>query len=214
MLKLIKKEFSLCLHPASAIFMLFGAFVLIPNYPYTVMFFFCGLGAFFIALTGRENGDYAFTCSMPVKKEQVAYARILLCVCLQMGQLFVALVCTLIKTYLFPVPNLAGTDCGIVFFGVGFFMIGVLNAVFFPLHFAKPTKVGVPFLIASIALFFGVVADVALQYALPVWSVLEQAGGEYLAVKLGVLFGGVVFFVAATVFSLAYSGKRFAKVDL
>lgn len=33
-LAMLKKEFALCLHPAAIVFVLFGAFVFIPNYPY------------------------------------------------------------------------------------------------------------------------------------------------------------------------------------
>lgn len=52
-LAMLKKEFPLCLHPAAIVFVLFGAFVFIPNYPYEVMFFFSGLGAYFICLSAR-----------------------------------------------------------------------------------------------------------------------------------------------------------------
>ena len=64
---LLKKEFSLALHPASALFVFFAAMVFIPNYPYEVMFFFSGLSAFFICLTGRENKVLPFSCVLPVE---------------------------------------------------------------------------------------------------------------------------------------------------
>lgn len=84
---LLKKEFSLALHPASALFVFFAAMVFIPNYPYEVMFFFSGLSAFFICLTGRENKDLHFSCVLPVEKREVAAARVLFCMILQLAQI-------------------------------------------------------------------------------------------------------------------------------
>ncbi|MCI9504205.1 MAG: hypothetical protein HFE26_02280 [Clostridia bacterium] len=83
MAALLKKEFSLCLHPTGALFVLFSAFVFIPNYPYEVMFFFSGLSVFFICLTARENGDAAFTCCLPVGRKEAVLARMSMCALLQ-----------------------------------------------------------------------------------------------------------------------------------
>ncbi|MDE5547885.1 MAG: hypothetical protein K2J30_02695 [Clostridia bacterium] len=75
--KLLKKEWALCLHPTCFIFLAFAFFVFIPNYPYEVAYFFSGLAVFFVCLTARENGDFAYTCSKPVKQRAVALARVL-----------------------------------------------------------------------------------------------------------------------------------------
>ena len=69
MLNLIKKEIALCLHPTAFIFLAFAALVFVPNYPYEVIFFFSCLSVFFCCMMTRENGDIAFSCALPVKKE-------------------------------------------------------------------------------------------------------------------------------------------------
>lgn len=64
-LNLLKKEFTLALHPTSVVFVFFAAFVFIPNYPYEVMCFFSCLSIYFMCLSGRENKDIFFTCMLP-----------------------------------------------------------------------------------------------------------------------------------------------------
>lgn len=63
---LLKKEFSLALHPASALFVFFAAMVFIPNYPYEVMFFFRGFRVLHLP-DGRENKDLHFPAFCPSK---------------------------------------------------------------------------------------------------------------------------------------------------
>ena len=50
---LLYKEFRLVCHPMTPIFCLFGIMVIIPNYPYTVIFFYVTLGLFFSFLNMR-----------------------------------------------------------------------------------------------------------------------------------------------------------------
>ena len=61
MKNLMRKELLLAMHPASVLFLLLSAMLLIPNYPYYVICFYTCLGTFFICLTGRENRDIEFT---------------------------------------------------------------------------------------------------------------------------------------------------------
>ncbi len=214
MWKLFKKELSLCLHPAAILFIFLGAFVVIPNYPYEVMFFFSGLGAFFICLTARENGDLAFTCALPVEKKRIAYARILLCVALQGAQALFALACTLVKAPLFQMPNYAGMDANLALFGLGALMLGTFNLIFFPLYFSNPNKVGKPFLIASVALFLLVTLDVICCYVCPFWAKLDTPDPAYLVRKLAFFFAALALYCGFTLGSFLISGRRFSQFDL
>ena len=134
---LLKKEFTLCLHPTAFLFLAFCVFVFIPNYPYEVMFFFSGLSVFFICLTARENGDAAFTSALPVRREYAVYARVLMCVILQAALLMLAGMTTAIKEACFPTAmqlNAAGSTANLAFLGYGAIIMGTFNLTFFPLH--------------------------------------------------------------------------------
>lgn len=213
MLKLLKKEFSLCLHPASVIFLLFGAFVFIPNYPYEVMFFFNGLGIFFICLTARENGDLAFSCTLPVRKKHVAYARIVMALILQGILLLGATLFTLLKWAFLPTPNLAGMDANVTFLGMGLFLMGTFNLIFFPTYFSNPNKVGKPFILASIVVFALIFVEIACCYALPLFS---QHLDSYhsLGLQLVALAVGAVVYACFTALCFRLSGRNFEKFDL
>ena len=54
---LLYKQLRLVCHPMTPVFCLFGVMVLIPNYPYTVIFFYVMLGLFFTFLNVREQKD-------------------------------------------------------------------------------------------------------------------------------------------------------------
>ena len=57
MKNLLLKEWRLALHPAALLFLCLSSMLLIPSYPYFVIFFYTCLGLFFICLSGRENKD-------------------------------------------------------------------------------------------------------------------------------------------------------------
>lgn len=58
---LLQKELRLALHPTAPLFLCLSAMLLIPNYPYCVVFFYTSLAVFFICLTGGK----ITTCSTP-----------------------------------------------------------------------------------------------------------------------------------------------------
>ncbi len=94
---LLIKEFLLCLHPTQILFLTFACFVFIPNYPYEIAFFFSGLSVFFACLSARENGDATFSCTLPVRKRDIATARILFCVFFQIALLLLTAVTVAVK---------------------------------------------------------------------------------------------------------------------
>jgi len=75
MLKLLKKEFRLAMHPSTVIFMCFAPMLLIPDYFYPVAFFYATMGIFFTCLQGRENNDIVFSLMLPVSKKDIVKAR-------------------------------------------------------------------------------------------------------------------------------------------
>lgn len=76
MSKLIKKEFLLSMHPITPLMLLLSVMVLIPNYPYAVMFFYMTLAVFFTCMMGRENQDVIYSLTLPVAKSDIVKARI------------------------------------------------------------------------------------------------------------------------------------------
>ena len=91
---LLYKQLRLVCHPMTPVFCLFGFMVIIPNYPYTVIFFYVMLGLFFSFLDMREKKDLYYTALLPVPKRDAVKA----------GCLFTALSSCCRWSYWHPAP--------------------------------------------------------------------------------------------------------------
>lgn len=216
MKQLLKKEFALCLHPAAIILLGTSALVLVPAYPSSVCFFYAMLGIFFICMGGRENHDISFTMTLPMSRRQLVQGRILFACCLEMGQMLLCAAFWLVKTRLLGVTeNPAGMDANVAMLGEGFVLFGLFNLLFFPAWYRDVRKVGVPFLMASAAVFVYIVAAVAATYAVPfVRDKLDTADPAFLKEKLAFLALSVLFFAGATAWACRASVRRFSALDL
>lgn len=165
--KLLYKEFKLALHPAAVLFLLLSSMMLIPNYPMYVLFFYNTLGIFFICLSGRENHDFAYSLSLPIRKRDAVCARIVFAVILQLAQCVLAVGFMFVRRALGLGANEAGMDPNVAFFGLSFIMLAVFNYVFFTGYFSRPDKVGRVFARASIVTFVYIGIAEACTFAVP-----------------------------------------------
>lgn len=215
MKKMLIKEFSLALHPTAIIFLFFGAFVFIPNYPYEVMFFFSTLSVFFISLSSRENKDIYYSCMLPSDRATVVKARILTVNILQLGQIIISFIMIVLKSQLLPdMQNEAGMDANFMTIFAGFIIFGMFNLTFFPAFYKNPNSIGIPFLVSSIITFLIISIQIALCFALPYVSELDNIFSEYRTKRFFFLIIGMAFFVLADIAAVKLSEKRFEKVDL
>ena len=215
MLKLLKKEFLLAMHPITPMMLLLSAMVLIPNYPYVVIFFYVSMAIFFTCLLGRETNDIVYSVSLPVSKRSVVKARFLFAVIVELLQLTIMVPLTVLSQRITPAGNLAGMDPGVALFGLGFIVSGLFNAVFFSGYYKDVNKVGVSFLKASVLLFICAALDVVSTYAVGfVRDRLDTMGTEFLTDKLIFLAVGVLIYAALTLFTYKLSVKNFEKQDL
>lgn len=114
MKNLMRKELVLAMHPASVLFLLLSAMLLIPNYPYYVICFYTCLGTFFICLTGRENRDIEFTALLPVRKTDLVRARVFTVMLMQLAQLVIAVPFAVFSSRV-SAENLVGMDANTAF---------------------------------------------------------------------------------------------------
>jgi len=213
--KLLKKEFTLCMHPTGYIMLLMSAFVLIPGYPYTVSCFYIGLAIYFICLTARENHDASYTLTLPVSREEAVRARILLCCCLELVQMLLMGLMILVKFAIGTMPNPAGLDAGVALIGDGFITYAIFNMIFFPRYFRDINKPGQAFMFAAAAVFVWIAAVVVSTYAVPFFrDVLDQPDPAFMSDKLLFTLGGAALYFAGTASAARRSEKKFAAVDL
>ena len=218
MLNLIKKEIALCLHPTAFIFLSFAALVFVPNYPYEVIFFFSCLSVFFCCMMTRENGDIAFSCALPVKKEHIPLAKMLVVIGLQCISLLLVGVIGAIKGAILPAEqyvNQAGISANIVLVGNGAVLLGIFNLIFFPRYFKQPDKIGVPFVIGAIVEFVLIGVFIVIRWATPLYSTTlnglntVNTGAKVIAFLLSFLLYSIL-----TIISCKTSMKNFVKTDI
>ncbi len=213
--KLFRKELRLCLHPAALMMLGLTTLILIPNYPYSVSFFYVMLGLFFVSQGARENHDVTFTLTLPVEKRAVVDGRFLLSAALELASLVLAGVMIALHRLLTDVPNGAGMDANLALLGEGLALYGVFNLLFFPAHFRDVSRIGVPFLVSSLVVFLLITADVILSYALPFWrDVLDTPDPRHVGTKLLFDAACLVFYFLTTVLALRVSRERFRRQDI
>lgn len=218
MLNLIKKEICLCLHPTAFIFLSFAALVFIPNYPYEVIFFFSCLSVFFCCMMTRENQDISFTCGLPIKKEQIPFAKILVVIGLQIIIMLIVGILGTVKGQFFPNEqyiNQAGISANIVLVGNGAIILGSFNLIFFPYYFKNPDKIGVPFLISTIIIFFIISLFIVLRWITPLYStILNGLNSENTIAKIIAFSLEFISYIILSITSCKLSMNNFKKVDL
>lgn len=215
MLKLLKKEFALSMHPMTPVMLLLSAMVLIPNYPYGVIFFYVTLSLFFTCLSGRENNDVLYSLTLPVPKRDVVRARICYAVILEIAQLVIMIPFVLLKQRLSGAVNQAGLDANLSLFGWGLILYALFNAVFFSGYYKDVKRVGVSFIKASALMFVCIAAEIAASYVIPfVRDCLDGSGAKYLPARINFLFFGISIFVITNVWVCRDSIKNFEKQDI
>lgn len=218
MLNLIKKEIALCLHPTVFIFLSFAALVFVPNYPYEVIFFFSCLSVFFCCMMARENGDIAFSCALPVKKEHIPLAKILVTIGLQCIILLLVGIIGAVKGAVLPAEqyaNQAGISANIVLVGNGAILLGIFNLIFFPRYFKKPDKIGVPFVIGAIVVFLLICLFIVLRWVTPLYSTtLNGLNSVNTGAKVLALVFGFMFYIVLTIIGCVLSIIHFQNIDV
>ena len=214
-MKLLKKEFRLCMHPFCSVAALLSVLILVPGYPYGVCCFYTGLAVFFVCLTARENHDAAYTLTLPVSRKDAVSARILFCVCLEIVQLTVMGLLIAIKNAIGAQPNPAGLDAGLALIGEGLLIYALFNLIFFPVYYRDINKPGAAFLFASAAVFIWIVLEIVSTYAVPfVRDTLDQPDPACMKEKALFTMLALALFAAGTFAARQRSVRRFEAVDL
>ena len=211
---LLYKQLRLVCHPMTPVFCLFGVMVLIPNYPYTVIFFYVMLGLFFTFLNIREQKDSYYSAILPVPKRDTVKAGCALVALVELLSLAVLAPCALLAVRLQPgKDNLVGMDPNLALFAAGFLLYTVFKAVFLPTFYRNGYKVGAAFIKALIPVTLVMVVCEALPH-LPGWGWLDDLDGATQLRLLPVLAVSAAVYTAGMLLSFRRAAALYEKVDL
>lgn len=211
---LLYKQFRLVCHPMTLIFCLFGIMVLIPNYPYTVIFFYVRLGLFFTFLNIREQKDIYYSALLPVPKRDTVKAGCAFVAIIEVLSLVVLIPCSLLAVHLQPgKDNLVGLDPNLALLAAGFLLYAVFNGVFLPSFYANGYKVGMAFLNAVIPTTLVMGALEALPH-FPALTWLDDLDAATQVRLLPALIASVLLYAGGMALTFRASARRYEKVDL
>lgn len=213
MSELLYKELRLAAHPSLYIFMCMGALLLIPAYPYGVVFFFGCLGLFQSFMFDRETRDVFYTALLPRPKRDVVKGKLLLAVFSQLVQLALSLPFAFLRTLYLPQGNPVGMEPNAAWYGFGLMVYGIFNLVFFTQFYKTAYKAGTSFLIALIPTTLGIIAIEASVH-FPGLGWLDGMDGAALARQIPILLAGAAVYAAANALAYRIGARRFERVDL
>ncbi len=217
MKNLFYKELKLAVHPTMWLFLILSALVLIPQYPYFLVFFYSCLSIFFCALQSRENRDYLYTALLPVSKRDVVRARFLTVVFFQLLQLLFTVPFAVLSLRSNPLgSNPAGIECNVAFFGLSAVMMGGFNLSFLPLFYRTAHKLGWPlFSGGSFVTVYICIAEALSQYIPGKLSAfLDSKDPEVMKKQVPVLLCGLLLYALLTLAAMKRSERNFEKVSL
>lgn len=212
-MKLLYKELALAAHPSLFVFMSLGCLVIVPSYPYTVIFLFGCLAPFLTFMFARENNDAWYTAMLPVTKKEIVKGKFQLILFAQIGQLLIALIFTLLRGLLKLDNNPLGMDPTAAWYGCGLVTLSVFNLIFFPTYYQSGYKAGISFLCAIVpAALLAVAAEISVH--LPSLAWLDSFSPGQLFRQLPLLLAGILCYCLGMMLAYRISAKRFEQVNL
>ena len=211
---LLSKQLRLNCHPMTLVFLMAGVFLLIPNYPYTVSFFYVTLGIFFMFQNAREQRDADFCAILPIRKRDGVKAACLFTVLVEVTAAVLAIPFAVLSAHINPIgTNQAGMDANASLFALALILMGLFNRIFLPGFFKTGYKVGGPFLKASVVMTLVVICDIVLAH-LPGLEWLDQTDAASCIRQLPLLAAGVIIFAALSLWAYRRAAVLYEKVDL
>ena len=211
---LLYKQLRLVCHPMTLIFCLFGIVVIIPNYPYTVIFFYVTLGLFFSFLDMREKKDLYYTALLPVPKRDAVKAGCLFTALIELLSLVLLAPCCLLVARLQPgKDNLVGLDPNLALLAAGFLIYALFNVVFLPSFYKNGYKVGVAFIIATIPMALLMLVLEALPH-IPALSWLDDMDAATQLRLIPMLAVSILVYIVGMLLTFRMSAAAYEKVDM
>jgi len=213
MFNLLYKELRLAAHPNLFIFTFLGALVIVPAYPYGMVFLFGCLGQFITFMYGRETNDLYYTSLLPVKKTDTVKAKFLLVILSQMTQLLISLPFAILRYFILPNGNPVGIEANVAYYGFGFIIYALFNIIFLTQFFKNGYKVGKAFLLAIIPTSIGVMSmEILVHFPNLLW--LDSMNPSIMLKQLPLLLIGMIIYIVSMFVAFKVSANRFQKVDL
>lgn len=209
MLKLMKKEFLINLHPIYFIIpVLAGLLMFIPQWIYTVAFLYY----FWISVPNlfgayNQQRDLIFTQMLPVRRSDIVSSRIGVSLALQVLHLILGVFFGILHNVAYGTFNFT-LDINAAFFGIVLLIFAGFNLIFFPMYFKTGYRYGKGLLYGSVyTMVLALGADLLNGFVPAVRHIFESP--ENVLIQWGILLFGLVSYIGANLLSIRLSVKHF-----
>lgn len=213
MTTLLYKEMRLVAHPTSIVFTFFGCLVLVPSYPYSVIFMFGCLAPYITFLNTRETNDGWYTAVLPVTKRESVLGKCLLVVFFQLFQLLFSIPFALLRNMLNIANNPVGLDATVAWYGFGLISYAIFDLIFLTAFYKNGYKAGKSFILAAIPMVLLMIAIEVIAH-IPALFWMDSYQSKHLLTQLPILIAGIICYGVLAPLAYRISAKRFEKVDL
>jgi len=215
MRNLIIKEFRLNINPFSYAWLLMGALLLIPTWPFFIAVGYCFFFFMLITQIDKANQDLAFALSLPVPKSRIVLARALTMVIVEAAMLVLCAPFAIARYYIYPDGNTIGMNTNLAFFALMLVMFAVFNAIFLPGAYKAAYRILWPMLGGSvIAAVVGGGLTTLVPFQPWLAARFNDRGLGEPGWQLGLFLVGVLVFAASWFLSYRKAVANFGKVDL
>ena len=212
-MNLFYKDWMLALHPTAAVFTMLGCLVIVPAYPYTMIFMFACLGPYLSFLYSRETNDNWYSAILPVTKKQIVLSKCLFVASLQLGQLFISVPFVFLRSFLNIPNNPVGIDATIAWYGFGLILFSLFDLIFLPSYYRSGYQAGKAFLLSCPAALIVMIFTEASVH-LSSFSWLDSSSPQDFVRQLPILLLGLILYPLCMFFAFRISARRFENVDL
>ena len=211
---LLYKQLRLVCHPMTLVFPFFGVMLLIPSYPYTLIFFYVMLGLFFSFINSREQKDIYYAALLPICKRDTVKASALFVVLVEWISLVVAVPFAVLSCRVNPLGgNTVGLEPNAALFAAALLLFAIFNGIFLPTFYRSAYKVGASFLKAIIPMSLVMIAlEASVHFpGMERWEDCTAAGQLYL---LPLVIAAAVIYGTGTYLAYRKAANNYEKVDL
>ncbi|MGH1648569.1 ABC-2 transporter permease [Enterococcus gilvus] len=210
---LLYKEIRLAAHPNLFIFSLMGPLILVPAYPYTMVFLFSLIGNFVNLMYTRETNDIYYSALLPLKRSEVVLGKWLVLLVSQLLTIVLSIPFAFLRLQLLSKPNPVGIEANTAFYGFGLILFACFNFLFLTSYFKTAYKVGISFLKGLIpATILAMIVEALVHFPTLAW--LEDVTLKGQLRQLPILAAGILIYVVMMWGTYRVSIRRFRQVNL
>ncbi len=213
MMQCLYKDLRLAAHPTLYIFVFLGALVIVPSYPYSLVFFFGCLSPFITMTYGRETNDIYYTALLPIEKRTIVTSKCFLFAVTQISQLLFSVPFAILHGIYLSQSNTVGLNPNISYYGFGLMTYAIFNFIFLTEFFKTAYKTGKAFIFGIIPVVICMIAVEILPH-LPGTDWLNSTVSFHLLLQLPILACGILCYTISMIFTNIIAGRHFEKVDL